>query len=52
MKCPKCGSKYVEWSPIANGVIICKDCGYHGVPSVTITYTCHAQSIKKGAEEC
>lgn len=33
MKCPKCGSKHVEWSPIANGVIICKDCGYHGVPN-------------------
>lgn len=32
MKCPKCGSIEQEWSPVANGIAVCKNCRYQGVP--------------------
>lgn len=32
MKCPKCGSFQLEWSPGANGIAVCRYCWYQGVP--------------------
>lgn len=32
MKCPKCGLNKMEWSPVANGIAVCKNCRYQGVP--------------------
>lgn len=32
MKCPKCGSNKMEWSPVANGIAVCRNCWYQGVP--------------------
>lgn len=31
MKCPKCGSIELEWSSVANGIAVCKNCRYQGV---------------------
>lgn len=34
MKCPKCGSNKMEWSPVANGIAVCRNCWYQGVPDL------------------
>lgn len=34
MKCPKCGSIELEWSSVANGIAVCKNCRYQGVPNL------------------
>ena len=34
MKCAKCGSNKMEWSPVANGIAVCRNCWCQGVPDL------------------